>query len=290
MKIRLLTLVGLSLLVMFSNEGHAKFPWKKKKAKSEQVKKATPYEKLFRGKKCETVKGMITLHKMDDRVYFELPLNLLEKDMLLGSTISETTDNRFGSVGEKPYAPLHITFIKTDSLISLCEVSDDYMSHDSNLQQRISESTRPAILKNFNIKAYSPDSTAVVFDMTDFLLANRDNMNPFSPFSPIMAAYTVSKEFRKEDSSIMSIKSFDDNLSIRSSLTYNVTVSSMGVTYIKQMPFTAVLTRSIILLPEKPMRPRYADSRINIFYTPKVKFSNESQRVENVYYLSLIHI
>ena len=284
MKIRLLTLVGLSLLVMFSNEGHAKFPWKKKKAKSEQVKKATPYEKLFRGKKCETVKGMITLHKMDDRVYFELPLNLLEKDMLLGSTISETTDNRFGSVGEKPYAPLHITFIKTDSLISLCEVSDDYMSHDSNLQQRISESTRPAILKNFNIKAYSPDSTAVVFDMTDFLLANRDNMNPFSPFSPIMAAYTVSKEFRKEDSSIMSIKSFDDNLSIRSSLTYNVTVSSMGVTYIKQMPFTAVLTRSIILLPEKPMRPRYADSRINIFYTPKVKFSNESQRVENVYY------
>ena len=28
MKIRLLTLVGLSLLVMFSNEGHAKIPKK----------------------------------------------------------------------------------------------------------------------------------------------------------------------------------------------------------------------------------------------------------------------
>ncbi len=47
MKIRLLTLVGLSLLVMFSNEGHAKFPWKKKKAKSEQVKKPLPMKKLF---------------------------------------------------------------------------------------------------------------------------------------------------------------------------------------------------------------------------------------------------
>ena len=34
MKIRLLTVVCLSLLVMYSNEGHAKFPWKKKKAKS----------------------------------------------------------------------------------------------------------------------------------------------------------------------------------------------------------------------------------------------------------------
>lgn len=284
MKISILAAVFSSLLFMYPNEGYAKFPWKKKKAKSEQVKKKTPYEKLFSGKKHETAKGLITLHKIEDRIYFELPLNLLDKDMLLGSTISETTDNRFGSVGEKPYAPLHIVFTKSDSLVSLREVSDDYISEDENLRQRISESTQPAILKNFNIKAYSPDSTAVVFDMTDFLLANRDNMNPFSPFSPIMAAYTVSKEFRKEDSSITSIKSFEDNLSIRSSLTYNVTVSKLGVTYIKQMPFTAVLTRSIILLPEKPMRPRYADPRINIFYTPKVEFSNESQRIENVYY------
>lgn len=284
MKISILAWVFSSLLVACPTEGYAKFPWKKKKVKSEQVKKKTPYEKLFSGKKYETAKGLITLHKIEGRVYFELPLKLLDKDMLLGSTISETTDNRFGSVGEKPYAPLHIVFTKSDSLVSLREVSDEYISADENLRQRISESTQPAILKNFPIKAYSPDSMAVVFDMTDFLLANRDNMNPFSPFSPVMAAYTVSKEFRKEDSSITSVKSFGDNLSIRSSLTYNVTVSRAGVTYIKQMPFTAVLTRSIILLPEQPMRPRYADPRINIFYTPKVEFSNESQRIENVYY------
>ena len=284
MKISLLTLVFSSLLLMCPNEGNAKFPWKKKKAVSEQVKKTSPYEKLFSGKKYETAKGLITLHKIDDRVYFELPLRLLERDMLLGSTISETTDNRFGSIGEKPYAPLHIVFIKSDSLISLCEVSNNYISEDKNLQQRISESTKPATLKNFNIKAYSPDSTAVVFDMTDFFLSNRDNMNPFSPFSPIMASFTVNKEFKKENSSITSIKSFEDNLSIRSSLTYNVTVSSAGVTLIKQRPFTAVLTRSIILLPEQPMHPRYADSRMNVFYTPKVEFSNEKQRIENVYY------
>ena len=111
MKISLLTLVFSSLLLMCPNEGNAKFPWKKKKAVSEQVKKTSPYEKLFSGKKYETAKGLITLHKIDDRVYFELPLRLLERDMLLGSTISETTDNRFGSIGEKPYAPLHIVFI-----------------------------------------------------------------------------------------------------------------------------------------------------------------------------------
>lgn len=284
MKIRLLIIACLSLLFMLPIEGHAKFPWKKKKSKSEQVKKVSAYEKLFRGKKVETAKGLITLHKIDGRVYFELPLALLERNMLLGSTISETTDNRYGSVGEKPYAPLHIMFTQTDSLISLREVSDNYISEDKNLQQRIAESTQPAILKNFTIKAYSPDSTAVVFDMTDFLLSNRDNLNPFSPFSPIVSAYTVSKEFKKDDSSITSIKSFEDNLSIRSSLTYHVTVSRLGVTLLDRRPFTAVLTRSIILLPEKPMRPRYADPRINVFYTPKNQFSNESQRVENVYY------
>ena len=41
---------------------------------------------------------MITLHKMDGRVYFEIPLALMGREMLMGSTISEITNNGFGSV------------------------------------------------------------------------------------------------------------------------------------------------------------------------------------------------
>ena len=121
--------VGLFLLqssVTFAGER------KKKKSKEEkvEVKKESAYDKLFKGQKCETVKGMITIHKMDGKVYFEFPLNLLNKDMLLGSTITQITNNGFGSVGEKPYDPLHITFVKRDSSMNLCAVNTNYTTKD----------------------------------------------------------------------------------------------------------------------------------------------------------------
>ena len=46
---------------------------------------------------------------------------------------------------------------------------------------------------------------------------------------------------------------------------------------VKKMPFTAVMNRSFILLPEQPMRPRYADSRIGIFEHSVVEFASEGR-------------
>ena len=89
---------------------------RKKKKEVKEVKKETPYQKLFKGKACETVKGLLTIHKMNGKVYFEIPRNLLGKDMLLGSTISETTNNLFGNVGEKPTEPLCVQFTQTDTV------------------------------------------------------------------------------------------------------------------------------------------------------------------------------
>ncbi len=45
------------------------------------------------------------------------------------------------------------------------------------------------------------------------------------------------------------MKSFPLNLNIKSRLVYTV----------DDYPFTAIMTRSIILLPDKPMRPRISD-------------------------------
>ena len=73
-------------------QGQAK---KKNKEKKETL---TAYQKLFKGKACETVKGLFTIHKTDNKIYFEIPLVLLERELLLGSTISETTNNLFLSL------------------------------------------------------------------------------------------------------------------------------------------------------------------------------------------------
>ena len=46
------------------------------------------YDKLFKDKKVTTAKGFITLHKLDNKIYFELPIKVMNRDILLGSTLS----------------------------------------------------------------------------------------------------------------------------------------------------------------------------------------------------------
>ena len=256
----------------------------KKKASTEATtkkeKKETKYDKLFKDKKVTTAKGFITLHKLDNKIYFELPIKVMNRDILLGSTIVETTDNQFGCVGEKSGDPFLIRFVQRDSTITLRRVQAGQFSEDREIKKRLVSSTMPAIAETFEIKAYNNDSTAVVFDMTDYLLSDKKNLSPFSPYSMMeMMGADISKDFEKESSFIQGVKGFEDNVSIRSLLTYKISVGMKGNYAVKKMPFTAVMNRSFILLPEQPMRPRYADPRIGIFEHSVVEFASEGRRL-----------
>lgn len=55
------------------------------------------------------------------------------------------------------------------------------------------------------------------------------------------------------------IKAFEDNVSVQASLSYEVNLRDGRYYYIYKLPFTSLMTRSFILLPEEPMRPRMAD-------------------------------
>lgn len=287
MRLKLVIIFISFLFVQEVAASSAAIIWKKKGKKEEkvEVKKETPYEKFFKGKKCETVKGVIILHKMDNKIYFELPLSLLGKDMLIGSTVTEITNNGFANVGEKPHEPMHVMFTRTDSTINLRQVTCAYMSKDRNLQERIKTSMMPAIIENLAIKAYSPDSTAVVIDMTNFLLSDNEQLNPFSAYAPVTwSGAWIEKEFKRNNSQIAKIKAFDDNVSVQSSLTYSVSLRDKRSYYWYKEPFTAVMTRTFLLLPEEPMRPRLADPRINIFWQGYSEFSNEGNGMKPLYY------
>lgn len=278
---RLFCCVAMLLLVPLTMTARKK----KTTSVNKETKKETVYEKLFKGKDCETREGMITLHKTDGKIYFEIPLSLLGREMLIGSTITSITDNNFGSVGEKPKTPLYVTFMKADSVVSLCELSARYYTPDENIAKRLEESHRPAIMQVFPIKAYSADSSAVVIDMTDYLVSDEERLNPFSYWAPATAyPRQLQKVFQKNNSQIEDIKAFGDNISVQSALTYTVTVNDQVRYYYYQMPFTVVMTRSFILLPEEKMRPRLADPRISIFYQGKMEFNQKNRGMEGRYY------
>lgn len=70
----------------------------KEKRRKEGGKKETltAYDKLFKGKKAVTADGFMKMHLMNGKVYVEFPLNLLNKDMMLTSSIEDISDNGRG--------------------------------------------------------------------------------------------------------------------------------------------------------------------------------------------------
>ncbi|MBO4465347.1 MAG: zinc-dependent metalloprotease [Bacteroidales bacterium] len=280
MNVKSIITASVALLLISSVPGQAKVKlpswltfWKKNKVEEVQpadtVKKKTPYEKLF-AKEGRKADGMITIHQVGQKIYFELPVALFGRDFVMGSTIARISDNAYGVVGAKPSGLSHFTFEQVDSTIVMRNVSADYYSDDANISKALSESNLGAILRLFPRKAYNNDSTAVVFDVTDVFLGKDDENSPFTTPS-VYGSYTRNEQYKPELSYIAGFKAFEDNVSVTSSLSYTVTLKhpTTGRTLMKDRPFTAELTRSIMLLPEEIYHPRTADPRIGYFFTER---------------------
>ena len=57
--------------------------------------------------------------------------------MLLGSVISETSDNLTGVPGSKSYVPLHITFTKTGENVQIREINAEDMARQTAAAHRV---------------------------------------------------------------------------------------------------------------------------------------------------------
>ena len=122
MKILFLWLMPILLIIGSTNEANARSKKKKGKAKTEQQtdsvqkKKKSVYDKLFKDKKKHTVnKGTITVHQYEDKIYLELPIELMGRDFLVNSAITTASD--ISLAGTKAAQSRYLIIDKTDSLI-----------------------------------------------------------------------------------------------------------------------------------------------------------------------------
>lgn len=279
-------------LLVFSMLGGAvsanaiSFKRKKTKKKESVEKEKTAYDKLFSSNHSKA-EGFITVHKVKEKVYFELPLSLLKRDMLLGSAVTEISDNRNAIIGSKPTEPIHFRFEKLNNKICLSAIQTDNVSgdNDNRLKTAIALSNMDAILQAFDISAYNNDSTAVVFDVTGFFVGDNKLMDPFDKYSANMSrGRKRSTSFQSSKSFVDGFKAFKDNISVRSCLSYTYSLTGGSGKDIKDEPLTAKVTRSILLLDSVPYRPRLMDSRIGIFPTIKKEYSATKQTMRAIYY------
>ena len=277
-----LFLTAISLSIAMPAEAGPVFNFKKKKAKetvkvSPPRKPDTPWEKIFKNKKPQSAKSsFINLHRVDDKLYFEIPLKYLNREMLLASTLSEISTMGLGDIGYKSRTPLHVMFTRNDSIINLRQIATEATT--DSLQLALSRTMNNPIIYSYPIKAYNPDSSAVVIDMTA-LFAGNEKLFDFVPDNMGGGLVKLTPTFKKESSSLAEIKSFADNLSVKSVMSYNLSLSLLTLRVMESYPVTAKVTRSLLLLPEEKMTPRISDSRVGVFNSTKQEFSIHKDKV-----------
>ncbi|RFS21447.1 DUF5117 domain-containing protein [Chitinophaga silvatica] len=230
--------------------------------------------------------GLFNVYKHEDRYFFEVPDELLGRDILIVNRLSKSAVGlRFQMMGfggdiinenivrfEK--GPNNRLFLKN---ISYSDISKDstqpmFMSvRNSNLQP---------IVAAFDIKAFSKNNNGSVIDMTEYI--NGDNDILF--FDGQVKGLLKLGGLQPDKSYVNDVKSYPMNTEIKAVKTY----SKSGGPSMPGMPpapggnATVELNSSLVLLPEVPMQPRYFDPRVGFFTTSVTDFDADPQGVKRL--------
>ena len=210
--------------------------------------------------KAVTQAGLIKVHKVDEKYYFEIADSILNKDILIVNRLSKGAaairpqDGLMGYAGDYigenviqfAKGPNQKLFIKR---ISYLEISTD--STDNGMYRSLINSSLQPIVASFDIKAVSPDSSGIVVDMTDYI--NGDNDVFF--FDPKVKRIFGLGAIQPDKSFTQKVNSFPLNTEIKTVKTYAGNAQLL----------TFELNSSLVLLPAEQMRPRYFDQRVGYF-------------------------
>ena len=222
---------------------------------------------------------MFLVHKVDDNYYFEVPDSLLGRDILVVCRIAQ------GAAGIRPeytgYAGDQIgnTVIRFEkgpgSKLFLRRITFEENAGDSTdaMYSAVVRSNLQPLVSAFGIGAYSPNGRGSVIEITDYI--NGDNDIFF--FSSASKKTMRVGGLISNTSYIKDISSFPLNVEIRTIKTYRNTVTDNT--------FTMELNTSLVLLPKRPMRKRFADRRIGYFNERYTDYDANPQGVKVVSYI-----
>ncbi len=260
---------------------------KKKKGEAEapaKPKSKSPFKKYSEviTEKAMTDEGLFTFHKVDDKYYFEISEDVLEKEILIVSRIAGHVKGlNFGGAGMKSRPQQVIRFQRKDNSILVRSVSYNAVADEElPIYQSVKNNNFEPIIHSFKIEALGMDSSSYVIDIKNF----------FTSDVPMIGALRDSERKRfkiknvdKSRSMINWVKSFPQNTEVRHVLTYNGSE-------LPDNQLTGTLSiemnQSMILLPEDPMIPRYHDNRVGFFSIRQIDYGSDAQKAETKRYIT----
>ncbi|AEE19605.1 uncharacterized protein DUF5118 [Dokdonia sp. Hel_I_63] len=251
------------------------------KSKAKDSKNAIkPYGKVIT-KDAKTDEGLFTVHKLDDKYFYEIPDSLMGREMLMVTRIAKTAGG-LGFGGGKQNTSVLRWEVK-DKKVLLRVVSHQVYAADSlPISEAVKNSNFEPVLYAFDVKAYKKDSVSgnknIVIDASPLF---ETDVKPLGLPQRSRKDLKVTKLDGKR-SYIDTIRSYPQNIEVRSVKTYSGSaLPSNNATG----TLSLMMSNSMILLPKEPMQRRMFDERVGWFGRGQTDYGLDLQKSKTIRYL-----
>jgi len=231
---------------------------------------------------------MFAVHRVNDKLYFEIPGKELNKDMLLvgrftraAATNPRLPGGQFGNYGGDQFAERTLRWDRSGNRIVLRSPSFAIVADTAApVYRAVQNSNYPPIIAVFNVEAYGPDSAAVI-DVTRLYTTN------IPEFSAIRGNLDERRSF------VENALAFPDNVEIEATQTGTPTPTPTpggggggGQAAGPPLAQSVLAHWSLVRLPQNPMMPRRWDERVGFFSISQVDFGTTEQRSADRSYIT----
>lgn len=233
--------------------------------------------------------GLMTVHKVSDKWYFEIPDSLFGRDIMTVTRYAQTAAGAGAFGGEEINRQVIRWEMGPNNNIFMRSITFVVMSPDSTkpMAQAVKNSSADPIVAAFEIKAIKKTGNSKSYVIEVGSTFDGDTQI-FSLDSRTKQRFNIAA-IQKDRSYISKITSFPINTEIRSVKTFSVTpprispipTPSIGTYFPASLDagvVTLELNTSMILLPKVPMRQREFDARVGYFANQYSVFEEESQK------------
>lgn len=214
--------------------------------------------------------GIFRVHRVGERVLYEIPKEQLGRDFLLVSQLSATRANL--GYGGDPVDQRVVRWTRRDKKILLENV--DYSmtaAAGSEIRRAVDASNTDAMLFAFPIETESSDG-AVVVDVTRMFLSDAAELSPKTQLK--------ARDLEKDRCFLESVRAYPTNVEVESTLTLNRAPDST-----RTGTATVRMHYSMLQLPTTPMQPRLEDLRVGFFNIKQTDFSTSTHGVKPKSYI-----
>lgn len=222
--------------------------------------------------------GLFAVRHIKDDWYLEVPDSLLGR-MMLAVTRFTSVPQEFKMVTGEEVNRSAVYFEQYgEKTIFLREyVQSQYAKPEDRIAISLKQSTIDPIVWKFDVIGRNPETNAQLINVTKWLMGE----NKVTNFSSLDRTLVGIGSLQTDRTFIDTIKTYPINVEIASLRTYSM--NSGRIPTSKTGSATLSLNTSLVLLPQDPMQPRYADERVGYFNSKITEFSdNETANHEAI--------